>query len=251
MTLSQNDVDFFAENGFLVVKNVFSKAEAEYLSECYTQGIEGLRRAGELQDIHDPDSSDDAELYQLRMAHMRHPCFSMLINDSRLLDVAEVLLGPNLSVLNSSGIYKPAKTGGEVPWHPDNFYLKVEKNRTIALWIAFDDATIESGCLWYMPTREGELLPHEQVWDPREKRGFYYRIPTGRLGDGVPAEVSKGDIAIHHGLTPHRSGANRSAAPRRSMTVHLIDTSVAHAGHLLAGPAGSTREVRRFDLRVN
>ena len=52
------------------------------------------------------DSDNEYQVYQIRTAHLRHPIFHMLI-DSRLLDMVECLLGPDLRLIHYQGLYKP------------------------------------------------------------------------------------------------------------------------------------------------
>ena len=92
------------------------------------------------------DDDADFQVYQIRTAHLQHPIFRMLIHDTRLLDMVEGLLGSDLRLIHYQGLYKPARTGGEVRWHQDNHYFNVAENRTISVWLALDDATAENGC---------------------------------------------------------------------------------------------------------
>ena len=47
----------------------------------------------------------------------------------------------------SRSLYKPPGSGGgEVGWHQDNHYFDVEDNKTVSVWMALDDATVEDGC---------------------------------------------------------------------------------------------------------
>ena len=39
----------------------------------------------------------------------------------------------------------------------------------------------------------------------------------------MPLETPKGSLVVLHGLLPHYSGPNRSAASRQAYALHLID----------------------------
>jgi ectoine hydroxylase-related dioxygenase (phytanoyl-CoA dioxygenase family) len=53
------------------------------------------------------------------------------------------------------------------------------------------------------------------------ERGNPYKIPDSAMDPrrGVLLDLHPGDIAIFHGLTPHRSAPNRTDAPRRTLYV--------------------------------
>ena len=117
------------------------------------------------------------EVFQIRTAHLQHPVFRMLINDSRLLDIVEDLIGPDIRLIHYQGLYKPPGSGGEVGWHQDNHYFDVEDNKTVSVWMALDDATVENGCMWYLPGQQLKPLAHQKLWDTSEKKGFLLRHP--------------------------------------------------------------------------
>jgi radical SAM superfamily enzyme YgiQ (UPF0313 family) len=58
------------------------------------------------------DRDEDFQVYQIRTAHLRHPVFRMLINDSRLLDMVESLIGPDTHVTHLRRIQRCETLGG-------------------------------------------------------------------------------------------------------------------------------------------
>lgn len=85
------------------------------------------------------------------------------------------------------------------------------------MWIALDDATVESGCLHFVPgSHRFAVLPHRHIGDDPSIHGL--------AADGVDASgavavpVAAGGATIHHCRTLHYSGPNRTAQPRRAYT---------------------------------
>ena len=246
MKLTPEQRRFFDENGYLLVDGYLDALEVGHLQDCYTETVARLQREQVLENVQSgKDSDDDFQVYQVRTAHLRHPIFRMLINDSRLLDMVECLIGPDIRVIHYQGLYKPALTGGEVGWHQDNYYFEVAGNRTVSVWMALDDVTIENGCMWYLPGAHHTLLPHEQLWDTSVKKGFYYAIADFEGNGAVPAQVKKGGFAIHHCLMPHRSLKNRTPQPRRGLAMHFMDAKVSDPAFLRLLPEDATPVVRR------
>ena len=246
MRLSGAQLEGFERDGYLVTDGFLGAAEIAHLQECYMATVERLQAERRLENVQsggDPD--DQFQVYQVRTAHLQHPIFRLLINDSRLLDMVEDLLGPDIRLIHYQGLYKPARTGGAVGWHQDNYYFNVADNRTVSVWMALDDATVENGCMWYLPGRHHERLQHEQLWDTAEKKGFYYAIPDLDDAGAVPAEVKPGGFAIHHCLMPHRSLKNLTDRPRRGLAMHFMDARLEDPPMLKLLPEGATPVLRR------
>lgn len=245
MRLSAAQIDSFERDGFVLADGFFDDDEVTHLQDCYMTTVDRLTREQSIQNVQSGEDDDaDFQVYQIRTAHLQHPIFRMLINDTRLLDMVEGLLGPDLRLIHYQGLYKPARTGGEVGWHQDNHYFNVAENRTISVWLALDDATVENGCMWYLPGQHDKALPHEQLWDTAEKKGFYYAIRDIDADGAFPAEVKKGGFAIHHCLMPHRSLKNETGAPRRAIAMHFMDATMPDPSMLKILPAGATPILR-------
>ena len=245
MKLTPEQVESFHRDGCLVVDGFLDDHEVDHIRACYMKTVERLAREKVLENVQSgEDSDDDRQVYQIRTAHLRHPIFRMLINDSRLLDMVECLLGPDLRLIHYQGLYKPPRTGGEVGWHQDNYYFNVAEDRTVSVWLALDDATVENGCMWYLPGRHRERLDHTQLWDKSEKKGFYYAVRDLEASGAMPAEVRRGGFAIHHCLMPHRSLKNRTGEPRRALAMHFMDAKMPDPDMLKILPEGATPLLR-------
>ncbi len=246
MRLAQDQLERFRREGYLLSKGFLEAEEIAHLRDCYTETAARLQAEQVLENVQSGgDRDEDFQVYQIRTAHLRHPIFRMLINDSRLLDLVECLIGPDIRLIHYQGLYKPAATGGAIGWHQDNYYFNVAGERTVSVWMALDDATIENGCMWYLPGRHGARMAHEQLWDSSVKKGFYFAIPELDDTGAVPAEVPAGGLAIHHCLMPHRSLHNRTDRPRRGLAMHFMDAKVADPEMLKLLPEGATPVLRR------
>jgi len=246
MRLSAAELESFAEDGYVVTGGFLEPAEIAHLQDCYMQTVERLRGERVLENVQsggDPD--EDFQVYQIRTAHLQHPVFRMLIHDSRLLDMVEDLIGPDIRLIHYQGLYKPPHTGGAVDWHQDNYYFDVAGDRTVSVWLALDDVTVDNGCMWYLPGRHRERLAHVQLWDKAAKKGFYYAIPELDEAGARPAEVKCGGFAIHHCLMPHRSLKNLTERPRRGLAMHFMDAKVEDPPMLRILPEGATPVLRR------
>ena len=220
----------------MVDQVLFSAAEIEALGAAYSLCPQNLEVEGKLKSIRSGQLADGTttQVFQIRAAHLQHTLFGDLIRDGRILDRVQCLLGPHLKVILCQGLYKPPHTGGEVHWHQDDYYFRVSGDRpVVSCWLAFDAATVDSGCMRVLPRHHDRLREHEAV-------GSAGYVMTGAdESREVALELAPGQLMFHHGATPHRTLANSTDCQRQAMAIHYMDAR--------ARPLGDGREAEPAD----
>ena len=220
--LTPVQIDLFADRGYLICDALFKPEEVAACAAAYDACLDDLRRQNQLKNIR-PGTRDDGtptEVYQIRCAHLAHPRFNELIRDSRILDPIEQLIGPNLKMILCQGLHKPPYTGGEIAWHQDDYYFKASKeNAVVSCWMAFDDATLENGCMWVIP------CAHTGLWAHKSLASAGYAMIDPDESRSIPLELKAGQIMLHHGNTPHRTLPNTTSRPRRALAIHYMDAT--------------------------
>lgn len=108
-TLTQEEISQFWQDGFLVIKEVFSSQEVDY-----------YRQSSEVPAIH---SEQVRRGYQEKITHLleitvRHPTFKELACHPKITERLAGLIGPNLQLQHSKLATKPPHQGrGLVRWH--------------------------------------------------------------------------------------------------------------------------------------
>ena len=148
----------------------------------------------------------------------------------------------SVRLLSDMILYKPG--GGSRPtyWHqdfPDHFNSIPE----ITIWVALDDATKASGCMWYVPGshKRGEMVGYD-FGD-----GSNIKEKGIDVSGAVFVEAKPGDLIIHHGLTLHYAGPNTTNSPRRAYINRLVNAKAAYRKNELLD--GSKAEVIGQPLR--
>ncbi len=157
------------------------------------------------------------------------PAIFDMVTNSRLLDIVECLIGPEITSnpIQHIRIKPPALDlqQGEVrahvtstDWHQDRAVALAEADQTnmITIWCAVTDATEENGCLQVIPGahREG-LKPH----CPKTQTAIAdNQVAVDRA---LPLPVKSGGIVVFHPLTPHASLINRSTGIRWSFDLRF------------------------------
>ena len=79
------------------------------------------------------------------------PFWVRLVSDDRLLDIAELFVGPDLALFASHYISKPPYSGQPVLWHQDAAFWPLDPMEVVTLWLAVDHSTPENGCVRVIP----------------------------------------------------------------------------------------------------
>ena len=160
---------------------------------------------------------------------------------------------------------KPARIGLEVPWHQDGEYWPISPLKTCSVWLAIDDATIDNGCMRYIPGshKECKLFPHRE--DLRNDlvlnqvtEEAYFDADTARNDELLAGQFSLHDVFLIHGSQPNRSANPRAAFVMRFMPAASLwdrtsdkDSGSAHYQthfstrpiYLMRGDAGANMEL--------
>lgn len=219
-SLSDEQVKYFWENGFVVVENVTTREEVAEMREVYDRLFASRRgwQSGDLFDFASPDDPNKAlSLPQLLWPSRHEPYFQNTIIRTNTHAIARQLLGPKAENMNEHAILKPAFTGGPTPWHQDESFNNVGSGfrESIAMWMPLQDVTEANGCLWYIPKSNlGPLYPHRSPNNDPTIHGLVTTPPDESLA--VPVCMPAGAVLIHHSMTLHSAGANIGPEPRRA-----------------------------------
>ncbi len=149
-----------------------------------------------------------------------------LVSDPRLLDLAEIFIGPNIALFATHYIAKAPKTGKPVLWHQDGSYWPLEPMNVVTLWLACSDSTRENGCMRVIPGTQNlnlqEMRPNKDV-----ESVLGSEIDASFVDDStaVDFELGPGDVSIHNPQIVHGSEANTSDRWRVGLTIRYIPTS--------------------------
>lgn len=227
MGISQQQVEFYHENGYLIVEDAFSAEEVAALCGETVQICRGERGAVEgLPPLLPGDSDDDvmARVLCIHFPHKISPFMLDMMKHPAVVDVLTGVIGPNVKSMQSMLFVKSAGKPGQA-WHQDEDFIPTRDRSLIGAWIALDDATVENGCLWIIPGshKRGILWEMQEQDDPDfdcsdESIGFPYTD-----ADAIPAEVRAGSVVFFNGYTLHRSLPNVARSGyRRALVNHYM-----------------------------
>jgi len=133
--------------------------------------------------------------------------------------LAKQLLGEDMVFDFDMLISKDGGSPAETPWHQDESYWPdLPDKRALSFWFPMEDASVENGCMWFVPgSHKRGLLPHRPVRPGHHVMQTKEEVPPG---DGRPYPVASGGCTVHTGRTLHFTGANRTERARRAYIIN-------------------------------
>lgn len=142
---------------------------------------------------------------------------------------ASQLLGGAVRFWHDQLFCKPAKHGGVVAWHQDySYWTRTQPMAHLTCWIGLDDATVDNGCVYYVPgSHQWNLLPITGLaGDMNAIRNVLSPEQWEQFQRPVPVQLKAGECVFHHPLTVHGSFENRTANPRRAVVLNVVRDGV-------------------------
>lgn len=227
--LSQDQIEFYNENGYLRIPQVFSPEETDQLADeldrlvqdwAFTSpGWTGPWR----QAYMDPDTEKKSKLTAMHDLHLYSAAWCRAVTHPRLAEALSDLIGPNVELHHSTLHIKPPQTGHPFPMHQDYPFYEHQDGRYIDVLVHLDDTFHENGEIRFLAgshklgklehitqTAEGPCSPH---------------LPTElySLEETAPVSAKRGDVVCFNIYTIHGSYINQTKKPRRMVRVGYRD----------------------------
>lgn len=250
----------FRRDGFVAIRGLVSRQEADELRQ-HTEDLMQGRLPEQQADAKIHDSSNGAVLvnefgappanlspqekaqYFLRihMLHRKLPLHERYLLHPRVLDVLEVLIGPDVMAMQTMLFLKPPGKPGQ-GWHQDSYYIPTHPDTLCGAWIAIDDCDEMNGAMWFakgsghepiyppcpeVPYGFGDKLVSDITYvkgvsNPDDSQNMLTRVADRY--DQVLAPAKAGDVVFFNGHVLHRSKQNFTADRfRRAFVSHYAN----------------------------
>jgi len=202
------------ENGYAVVRNFMSVEEVgELRAEIERYIAEIVPEVPEYEVMYE-DKAKPETLKRLGHMSKYDDYFANLVQTGRFVELAGTLLGGEVIPQYCQLFNKPARVGIQTPPHQDAYYIPLEPNEALTMWLALNDVDEENGCLRYVPGahRKG-IRPHQA------SNVFGFSQGISDFGEAerateVACPAAVGDVVIHHWSMVHRADPNPSDRER-------------------------------------
>ena len=213
--LTQQQIAFYHEHGYLGVENVLSQREVDDLRRVTDVFVEKSREVSEHTEVFDLEpghTPENPKLRRLKSPIEQHAVYRETLHHEKILAMVSQLIGYGLRCNGNKLNMKQPGYGSPVEWHQDWAFYPHTNDDLLAVGVVIDDMTKENGPLLVIPgSHKGPVYDHHL-------NGHFCGAvtdPTFSDKGTTPVMVKAGGITIHHVRMLHGSVSNTSDNPRR------------------------------------
>lgn len=224
--LKEEQITFYQQNGFLVVEDFLSAAELEHWRSAVMEAVTergGKKMPGKDAMVGEDDGiNEDAEYYgkvfdQLLNLWQTNDKVKEIMMDERIGEMAAKLAGADgIRIWHDQALFK-RPWANPTAWHLDTPFWSFSDKKAISIWVALDDATLENGCLYFIPGSFKETT-YENKGIGKNMDAIFEVYPQFAKTAPYVGNMKAGSCSFHNGLTIHGAGANMTPGFRRAMT---------------------------------
>ena len=222
--ITEENIQFYKEKGFLIAHNLFDDSEITALKEETLNifkgkygSIEGLQKVGN----HENEFNILSKYLCIHFPHKLSELIFNYLGHEKITPVLKKIISPNVKAVQSMLFVKaPGKPGQS--WHQDEYFIPTRDMSLTGVWIAINDANIENGCLWVIPgSHKPAMLINRQSYNGNEY-GESDTIAPRYIDESkqIPVEVKKGSVIFFNGYLLHSSLRNKTKDRFRTALVN-------------------------------
>jgi phytanoyl-CoA hydroxylase len=224
--LSADQINFYQENGYVVIENFLTVDELAAWREAVTEAIvnrKGLKMPVKDIKIDENDGiNKDADYFnnvfdQLLNLWQTNDKVKDIMLDERIGKMAANLSGADgIRIWHDQALIKKP-WANPTSWHLDTPFWSFSDRSAISIWVALDDATYENGCLFFIPGSH-QQTSFDNPGIGKNMSAIFEFYPQFKTTRSVAAPMKAGSCSFHNGLTIHGANANMTPGFRRAMT---------------------------------
>ena len=255
LPMNANMIDFWNDNGYLIIENFKTNDECDELimrsiklieeqdfnnqqsvfdtvSQTHNDDNYFLESGDKIRFFFEEKANLDEENIKTnkqyivnKIGHALHDLDEKFIKFSKNEELDQITKAIGFEdplLLQSMYIFKQPKIGGEVVCHQDSTFLITEPESTVGFWFALEDANRKNGCL--QVASGGHKGPLRKLFKRENNKMKMEELSNEPFPEtDTFVEVKKGSLVLLHGRLPHYSCENKSSNSRHAYTLHVID----------------------------
>jgi ectoine hydroxylase-related dioxygenase (phytanoyl-CoA dioxygenase family) len=224
--LNEKQIHDYRANGYIVIEDFLSPDELEHWRKSVTEAVKeraGIKipgkdiRIGEADGINEDSDYFGKVFDQLLNLWQTNDKVKELMIDQRIGKMASQLSGADgIRIWHDQALIK-RPWANPTAWHLDTPFWSFSDRRAISIWVALDNATLENGCLFFIPGSHTKTR-FDKITIGRNMDSIFEMYPELRNTMPVAAPMKAGSCSFHNGLTIHGANANMTSGFRRAMT---------------------------------
>ncbi len=227
MKLTQEQIDQFNRDGFLILKKFATAQLCEDILKSAQKHIQNLIAPIESEQEYLELNSQDITLRRIRQVYDREPIFKEWMTNKEIRPMLKQLLGetPVITLAHHNSIMtKMAKESSKTCWHQDKRYWHYHDDNLLSVWLALGNEYLDNGLLEFIPgTHKMNFTP-----DQFDERTCFMDCEKNAdiIKHRIHTNLEQGDIVFFHCKTLHYASKNYTDKPKVSFvyTVKGINT---------------------------
>ncbi|ANH81814.1 phytanoyl-CoA dioxygenase [Niabella ginsenosidivorans] len=224
--LTPEQIESYRQNGFLVIDDFLNNDELKFWREAVTEAVQDRNGrkmpSREVKVGEDDGINEDSDYFgkvfdQLLNLWQTNRKVKQIMLDERIGKMVAALAGwDGTRIWHDQALIKKP-WANPTAWHLDTPFWSFSDRRALSIWVALDDATLENGCLYFIPGSY-QHTTFEKLGIGKNMDAVFDVYPAFRKANSVAAPIKAGSCSFHNGLTIHGAGPNMTNGFRRAMT---------------------------------
>ena len=216
-------VNYFNENGFIKIKNIFEPAVIDYMNIVISKEVDRLNN--QQIPLEERDTYGKAFL-QIMNLWTHTSAVKDIVFSKKIAQIATGLMQTaGVRLYHDQALFKEPK-GGHTPWHADQYYWPLDTENTVTAWIPLQATPLNYGPLEFS-AGSNKLTAGRDKQISDESQAFLEAELKRNAFNHVVEPFDVGEISFHRGWLYHRAGPNVSGNMRKVMTMIYMDKDTA------------------------
>jgi phytanoyl-CoA hydroxylase len=221
-TLAQ--IEAYRNDGYVVLEGFLSDEELEKFRSAVMDGIAvlGTQLIAGNPELREPQGYDEQCVFQrVNLWKVNSTVKEYFLNHELGRMLCEFAVLDGIRIWHDQTFFKPPG-GKPTAFHLDMPNWSFFSAHAIAVWIALDEATVENGCLCYLPGSHKVAIFDRNASLRDEADRLFHLCPELNRDAVRYAKVSAGSAIVHNAMVVHGAGPNQTPYWRRAMTCQYM-----------------------------
>jgi ectoine hydroxylase-related dioxygenase (phytanoyl-CoA dioxygenase family) len=217
--LSQDQIQFYQENRFIKLKQVFDEETISFFNYAIGKRVELMNNQSTPLEERSTYGKAFLQLFNL---WREDEVVKEFIFSERLAKIASDLMQVDgVRIYHDQALFKEGG-GGITPWHADQYYWPLETDKTVTAWIPLQATPLELGPLEFSAGSHQIVEGRDLEIGDESERLIQQKLKVTNYNHVIEA-FDLGEVSFHSGWVFHRAGANTTNQMRKVMTVIFMD----------------------------
>jgi ectoine hydroxylase-related dioxygenase (phytanoyl-CoA dioxygenase family) len=217
--LSQEQIDRFQADGFLLVEDFFTDEELDGFGKAVDAAVE-YRTSDDHRDLSDKNLYEQTFDQCMRLWEDRPDVSPFTFHPKLCAAAAALLQKDRVRLWHDQALYK-APGGRKTDAHLDYPFWPVVEQDLVSVWIPFQDVQPDGGMMSYV--QGSHSIGYTEFVDIGQLHGgeAFDLLKEPKIADLplIPVPAKKGSAIFHHACTIHAADSNETDATRRVFTM--------------------------------